>query len=332
VFSLVAGSGDADNASFAIVDSELQTALPLDFEAQSNLSIRVRAQDLLGGSFEKTFAVSVTDVNEPPVVTIGEPADGASFGLGDPVDFAATAIDPEEGDVSVDLVWDSDLDTSIGAGAAFTTSSLSEGLHAITASVTDSGGLTGSDQRSVEVASGQLLTTQIRVSDGLDDAEERAGGSVSTGSSDLELVFDGSNQIVGMRFSGVAIPADATVTEAWIQFQADEVSSGSIALTLRGEASDDAGAFAIASDNLSDRPVTSAQQGWSPLAWDAVGDAGLDQRTPDLAPLIQEIVEREGWSSGNALVILLTGTGERVAESYNGDPSAAPLLFIEYRD
>jgi hypothetical protein len=30
------------------------------------------------------------------------------------------------------------------------------------------------------------------------------------------------------------------------------------------------------------------------------------------------------------LVIIVTGTGERTAESYDGNPSAAPLLHVEY--
>jgi hypothetical protein len=44
--------------------------------------------------------------------------------------------------------------------------------------------------------------------------------------------------------------------------------------------------------------------------------------------VIQEIVNRSGWASGNALALIVTGTGERVAESYDG--SAAPELHIEY--
>jgi hypothetical protein len=30
------------------------------------------------------------------------------------------------------------------------------------------------------------------------------------------------------------------------------------------------------------------------------------------------------------MVIIVTGTGERTAESYNGSPSGAPLLHIEF--
>ena len=59
--------------------------------------------------------------------------------------------------------------------------------------------------------------------------------------------------------------------------------------------------------------------------------AGPEQRTPDLAAVLQEIVDHPGWAAGNALAILITGSGERVAESYNGLPAAAPLLHVEYR-
>jgi hypothetical protein len=40
-------------------------------------------------------------------------------------------------------------------------------------------------------------------------------------------------------------------------------------------------------------------------------------------------VDRSGWSSGNALTILIDGEGKRVAESADGDPSA-PLLRVEF--
>ena len=58
-----------------------------------------------------------------------------------------------------------------------------------------------------------------------------------------------------------------------------------------------------------------------------MGEAGVDQRTSDLSPVIQEIVDRGGWVEGNAIVIIVTGS--RVAESYNGDNAAAPLLHVE---
>jgi hypothetical protein len=47
--------------------------------------------------------------------------------------------------------------------------------------------------------------------------------------------------------------------------------------------------------------------------------------------VIQEIVDRTGWSSGNSLVVIITGSGNRIAESFDGDSgAAAPLLQVAY--
>ncbi len=150
------------------------------------------------------------------------------------------------------------------------------------------------------------------------------------GSSDLELVYDKGIQTVGMRFSGVEILQGTTIVKAYVEFQVDETPSNSTNLTIEGEAVDDAATFTAPSGNISSRPRTTAAVAWSPPLWPTVGEAGPDQQTPDIASVIQEIVGRPGWSSGNSLVLIITGTGERVAESYRGDPAGAPLLHVEY--
>jgi hypothetical protein len=61
-----------------------------------------------------------------------------------------------------------------------------------------------------------------------------------------------------------------------------------------------------------------------------VGAAGLDQRTPNLASVIQPVVDRAGWVAGNDLVLVITGAGARVAEAFEGDAAGAPLLVIQY--
>ncbi|MFQ5528520.1 MAG: M36 family metallopeptidase [Thermoanaerobaculia bacterium] len=108
--------------------------------------------DAISGGPNSTFPVNgfslpaacQPPVNAPPTVTITAPADNSKFDLFFPVTFSGTANDPEDGDISAGLAWTSDLDGAIGTGASFTTSSLSEGRHQITASVTDSGGLSAS--------------------------------------------------------------------------------------------------------------------------------------------------------------------------------------------
>ena len=76
--------------------------------------------------------------------------------------------------------------------------------------------------------------------------------------------------------------------------------------------------------------LTAAAVVWTPAPWGSVGEAGADQRTPDLAPVIQEIVGRPGWSNGNALALIVTGSGRRTAEAFNGDAAGAPLLHVEF--
>jgi hypothetical protein len=44
--------------------------------------------------------------------------------------------------------------------------------------------------------------------------------------------------------------------------------------------------------------------------------------------VVGEIVGRSDWASGNALVLVVTGSGKRVAESFNG--SAAPMLHVAF--
>ncbi len=89
--------------------------------------------------------IDVSGIPQPPVVTITAPADSSSFGIGDSILFTGTATDLEDGDISASLSWSSDIDGVIGSGASFSTSSLSVGVHTITASVTDSDTNPGSD-------------------------------------------------------------------------------------------------------------------------------------------------------------------------------------------
>ena len=174
------------------------------------------------------------------------------------------------------------------------------------------------------------VTISVRVAAGNDDAEERSNGSVKLTSSDLELVYDKSDQTVGMRFNTVEIPGGATIVNASIQFQVDETPSGTTSLNIQAQAADNPPTFSTSNGDISSRTRTAAAVSWSPPAWPTKGVAGPDQRTPSIAAVIQEVVDRPGWASGNSLVIIITGTGERVAESYNGDQNGAPLLHVEY--
>ena len=172
-----------------------------------------------------------------------------------------------------------------------------------------------------------------RISTSNDDVEERADGSMYLDSSDIELVSDGSKiQTIGLRFQDLAIPQGATITTAYVQFTVDETNSGATSVTIRAQDTDSASAFTSSDFNVSSRSTTSESVSWQPANWSSVGAASIDQRTPEIKNIIQKVVDRSGWLPGNELALIITGSGERTAESYNGTSSKAPLLHIEYAD
>ena len=182
------------------------------------------------------------------------------------------------------------------------------------------------------------LSVTRYVTQGADDAEEAAGGSVDIASSDLELVDDGSLQTVGVRFQNIEIPQGATITSAYLQFAADDVlrDADPVNLTIQGEETPSAPAFQALLNNITvGRPLTTASVPWSPANWVTNHDQLAAQRTPDIGSVVEEIVGQGTWLPGNALALIITGTGRREAESWNGANSTAelhlaPRLTITY--
>jgi len=201
----------------------------------------------------------------------------------------------------------------------------------------DDGELSASDEVTVTVlpegtGGGTAQTTEVRVSAGSDDAEQATGsGKTLLTSGDLELTTDGNAvQVVGVRFAGLQVPKGATVTKAYVQFRTDKVSTGASSMTIRAEKADNTPTYQSTSGNVTSRATTEASVPWSPPAWNTVGEAAAAQRTPDVSALVQAVVSRTGWASGNALAVQFSGTGRRTAEAFEGGASFAPLLHVEY--
>ena len=167
-----------------------------------------------------------------------------------------------------------------------------------------------------------------------DSAEEYISGEINRFSSDMELTFDNSNtgqQILGMRFSELGIPAEATIQQAYIQFVADETDiSQASSLTIWGESSAQAAAYTNADQNVSQRQKTGSQVSWSFADWTQKDVATRIHRTPDISSIVQEIVNIAGWSDDNALSFILSGQGSQTAERYIHCDRSAPRLWVEY--
>lgn len=183
-------------------------------------------------------------------------------------------------------------------------------------------------EMSVDLPPHPVTTISAPVGAGSDDAEESPAGVVSLNSTDLELVWEDGNQVVGIRFAGLPVPQGATILGAYVQFRADEIRVDPTSLTIAGQASNNAATFQKRAFNVSSRPDTTAVVGWVPPPWDTIDESGPDQRTPDLALIVQEVVNRPGWDPGKALALFITGTGRRTADSFQG--GAPPVLTITY--
>jgi hypothetical protein len=189
-------------------------------------------------------------------------------------------------------------------------------------------------------------TFTVRVNASLDDHEERINGSVpqtgtignmDSGSSDLELGNEkaaADPQLVGMRFNGITVPANANIVNAYIQFTVDDIGKNTDPCVLTVYAEDNSNPVTF-SDNpfsLTTRTLLTSSVVWtvSGASWGTVGSAGVDQRTSDIKTLVQALVNKAGWAPGNSMAFFVKGNGTREVESYDGDAPNAPLLMIQY--
>ncbi len=165
----------------------------------------------------------------------------------------------------------------------------------------------------------------------MDDVEEEVSGAIYSNSSDLELINDDQDQVIGLRFV-VDVPQGAVIDKASVRFTVDEVSTGTGDLEISAEHVTDAESFANSSYNVSSRTTFSETVSWKPGNWNVVGESGDEQETPDLAALIQKVVDQPQWQPGQHVVLVVKGTGRRTASSYDGDAASAPLLNVDYFD
>jgi len=161
----------------------------------------------------------------------------------------------------------------------------------------------GNPSRDLEVCGVSSYNQEITA--GSNDAEEKvSSGSVGTGSSDLELAYNGSTQnIVGLRFTNVNTVQGTIINSATTTFQVDETGfTGTVNLRIYAEDVDDASAFSSSNLNISNRPLTGNFTDWTITSqWTPSSSTWT---TPNLANIIQEVIDRPGWSSGNDIVIL----------------------------
>ena len=182
-----------------------------------------------------------------------------------------------------------------------------------------------------------------------DDAEQENNQMDKLYDDDLDAGWEGDDfntLSTGLRFRDITVPQGAHIDSAYIEVYSHEEENDVAKITIQGEATDDAQTFDL-NNLLTDRNMTTAKTLWTVsekwVIW-------TKYRTADFSNVVQEIVDRPGWASGNSMAFFLLGEDQgasnldnaRDMESFENEedpddggdgknhPERAPRLVIVY--
>ncbi len=185
-------------------------------------------------------------------------------------------------------------------------------------------------------------TLNLQVGAGSDDCHRR----LTPSSWDLDFTeqlagattYDLYKEGGGMRFINITIPKDYTIDTAYLTLRAAYERSGTVCNSrISAEAIDDAPTFA---DDKTAFDARWANRTAARVDWDDIPGwtQNVDYNSPEIKPVIQEIVNRPGWAEG-AIVIFWEDFDSRstkadhccrLARSYEGSTTYAPKLVATY--
>ena len=181
-----------------------------------------------------------------------------------------------------------------------------------------------------EVSSTYPATLVYQINSDSDDAEQFVSGEIKLNSSHIELTQDGPNQqTVGLRFTEIDLQPEVIITHAYLQFTSFLITGGPSSLSISGVNNSNPSTFTETAFDITDRPLTDADLSWSPEEWLVSGVSGEDQKSVDIAAIVQELVDNPSWSSGNAMAFVIAGEGTRTAYAHDANSALATQLIIE---
>ncbi len=158
-----------------------------------------------------------------------------------------------------------------------------------------------------------------------DDSQDLGGTNTINGTT-IGASLDATTEWVGLRFNSVNITQAATITVATLGVVPSATTEDEPLVTIFGEASDDCAAFTTGASNISGRSRTSASVAWSSADLGANGSSYHD--APSLVTVLQEIINRAGWVSGNDLCLVIQGgsttTRDLTIEAQDLGPNTNP--------
>ena len=130
--------------------------------------------------------------------------------------------------------------------------------------------------------------------------------------------------LVGLRYN-VCIPANATITRAWVRVTASDSDSVASTARIRIERVPNAASFQ-ANPSIIGRLASTSEVSWTmPSFVD-----GQTYDTPSLNALITEIINLPGWSGCGNVVLVFENVQNRDIVAFDGSAAAAAVLNIDF--
>ena len=181
---------------------------------------------------------------------------------------------------------------------------------------------------------GAVVTQTFTVAAEADDGIATAAGLQSISDAHLAIGDDRTYalpyQMSAMRFANIDIPRSAAIISANLSIRSlDSNFRGSVKGSLRAETTDNAPDYT--GRNISDAPLTAAAVDWDHKSnW----SANTWYTSPDIAPLIQQVIDNPNWQTSNAAALYYstrTETGkQRFFAAYSTAPAQLEITFEYY--
>jgi hypothetical protein len=181
------------------------------------------------------------------------------------------------------------------------------------------------------IVNDDTVTATFTIAAGADDViEDGATFDVSASSIWLGNGASAASSFTGLRFTSVSIPRNATIVSAHLDVESVSTQWISVDFEYSAHAASDSPPFSTTSKPsqrtaLSPRVTHSSNVQWL---------AGTRYSLDEIAPVIQPVVSQAGWNSGNALSLILHGTGSawsrKFITSIETAASRAPRLVVTY--
>jgi GH35 family endo-1,4-beta-xylanase len=274
--------------------------------------------------------------NRTPTITDLYPASGSSVILRDDLSLRLEGSDPD-GDAMTVILRDTEGNTVDSTGV--------NGAVELPLPITEAGPytfiLTLRDARFaftertynlnvvVDGASVTSLTSPIEADD---DIEEREDGSI-----DVEGDVDLGEKVGAIRFPFTGIPRGAIIDSAFVQFtsQKSDQTGTPLSIQIGAERSGTPAPLSTANGNIGRRELVETTVQWENIPdWLILDERGPNQRTPDIGPMVQELVDLNDWSESSPVHLIFGVSGndnKRSAYSVDQSQQYKPELAITYR-